>query len=380
MKIPQKQRTVTETERGHTTTGGVTVRSPRVLVVNQQRIDSLDGSMDPARVRRLLDTGGYTRPMLPAVIVYRLRTGRHQQTGVVLEVSLDDYRNGLVRRHEATHPDREQRIAELTEAGGAEQMPVILTYPDRPALDTLLEGVTEQSPDVRANSVGDVEHSLWIRRDAELSRVLGDELGGVESLYIADGHHRMAVAERDARTHGRPGDETRAFTLAALFPSSQMRVLGYHRCLPGPWNHSTTEVLQTLAAQPAVAHIEECPTDSPNNPAPGMVLLRLHDQCFRLWLRPPRADAPVRATLDAVLLDEQLLPPVTRLVGPVEEQPPDSAGTKCWCAARNAMCFVPHPPSVEQVMAVSDAGALMPPKSTWFDPKAVSGLFVRELS
>ncbi|SDP32131.1 Uncharacterized conserved protein, DUF1015 family [Actinopolyspora xinjiangensis] len=381
MSPPRTQHVTTAPQDHQHRSTGITVRSPRLLVIDQRWVESLDGSLAPERVRRLLDSGGFVHPPLPAVVVYRLRAGRHQQTGVVVEVSLDDYRAGRIRRHEATRPERERRIEQLTEAGGVEQMPVTLTHRDRPRLRDLLERATTREPDIRADSAGGVEHTVWIRRDAELARTLEYELANVPALYIADGHHRMAVAERNgqSRPHS-PGDDTRAFTLAALFPSSQMRILGYHRCLPADRELSTPWVLEQLAALPLITRIEECTSTTTSNPAPGVVLLRVNDRCFRLRLRAPTDADQVRAGLDAVLLDEWLLPAVSDIVAAdgLDGQNHESGG-RCWCSHRNAICLVPHPPTVEQVMAVSDSGLVMPPKSTWFDPKAAAGLFAREL-
>ncbi|SFT33370.1 Uncharacterized conserved protein, DUF1015 family [Actinopolyspora lacussalsi subsp. righensis] len=381
MNAPRIQHTTTVPRNSDHHSGGITVRHPRLLVLDQRGTEPLDGSIEPERVRRLLGGGGYTRPPRPTVVVYRLRAGRHQQTGVVVEVSLDDYRAGRIRRHEATRPEREHRIEQLTEASGVEQMPVTLTHPDRPHLSELLAGVTEREPDLQADATGGVRHSVWLRQDTMLARTVREELASVPAVYIADGHHRMAVAERNGRSHRHSTEEDpRAFTLAALFPSSQMRILGYHRCLPAHRELSTAWVLERLTALPVVTRIEECTSTATTNPAAGVVLLRLNDRCFRLWLRSPIGPNQVRAGLDAVLLDEQLLPAVSRIVDPNGQHGESSdGGGKCWCSSRNAICLVPHPPTVEQVMAVSDSGSVMPPKSTWFDPKAVAGLFAREL-
>ncbi|MDR7304113.1 DUF1015 family protein [Haloactinomyces albus] len=365
---------------------GITVRPPEVLVIDPRRTETVDGTIDPTRVRRLLDAGGYTRPSVPAVVVYRLEAGRHRQTGVVVEVSIDDYRNRRIRCHEATSPERERRIEQLTVGGGIEQMPVTLAHPDRPRLRELLDGITVDEPDVRLNSADGITHTVWIRHDAELAETVQDEIGDIETLYIADGHHRMVAAERNARRRSRlNGEHAHAFTLAALFPSSEMRILGYHRCLPMPEGTSAADVLEVLAAHPVTARIEECDSAQAAQPAPGVVGVRVDGRCYRLWLRAPWDADQVRASLDAVALDEKLLPAVLDMAGAdsgdraTPTHGGGAGGTGCWCAEREALSFFPHPPSVEQVMAVSDAGLLMPPKSTWFDPKASAGLFAREL-
>lgn len=387
MNAPQTQRATTAPDLPQRSTG-VTVRPPQVLVMNQRYAATTDGTIDPVRVRQLLGTGAYTRPSAPAVVVYRLGTGRSQQTGVVVEVAIDDYRNGRIRRHEATQPERERRLDEITEAAGIEHMPVMLTHPDRARLRSLLTGIAAGEPDVHLISADGTAHTVWIRHDADLAQAVQAETGHVETLYIADGHHRMAAAERYAgrRSH-LGGDHASAFTLAALFPSDEMRILGYHRCLPMPEGTAASEVLEVLAAQPVTARIEECASAETAHPAPGAVSVRLDGRHYRLWLRVPREHEHVRASLDVVALDEELLPAVLGIAGagsqPRNTPVPGGNGTGgagCWCAKHEAIRFLPHPPGVEQVMAVSDAGLVMPPKSTWFHPKASTGLFARELT
>lgn len=383
MNIPQAQQTAAPGLSRNS--AGITVRPPRVLVVNQPCSATADEPIDPGRVRRLVSTGGYTHPPAPAVIVYRLSTGQHRQTGVVVEVSVDDYRNGRIRRHEATQPERERHLDELTETTGIEQMPVTLTHPGRPWLRSLLTEISAEKSDVHFTSADGTSHTVWVRHDADLAQAVQDEIGHIETLYIADGHHRMAAAERYAnRRSGLGEDHVSAFTLAALFPSDEMRILGYHRCLPLPEGTSAPEVLERLAAQPATARVEECTSVEAAHPAPGVVVIHLDGRYYRLWLRTPPDPDHARGSLDVVTLDEELLPPVFG-TSDVDSRPRSTpaCGTgdaACWCTRREAICFLLHPPSVKQVMAVSDAGLVMPAKSTWFAPKANARLFVRELN
>ncbi|RCW45723.1 uncharacterized protein (DUF1015 family) [Halopolyspora algeriensis] len=384
MNASHAQQTTTAPESPAGTTG-ITTRPPRVLVATQRCAGTTEGATDPVRIRQHLNTGGYTRPPAPAVIVYRMGSDRHRQTGVVVEVSIDDYRTGRIRRHEATQPERERRLNEIIEATGIEHMPVTLAHPSRARLSSLLTEIAAGEPDVHLDAADGITHTAWIRHDAELARTIQDELGHIDTLYIADGHHRMAAAERYAGRRSRLGeDHAGAFTLAALFPSDEMRILGYHRCLPLPEGMSASDVLERLAAQPVTARVEECASTETASPAPGIVTVRLDGRSYRLWLRAPRESEHVRASLDIVTLDEELLP---AMFGTVESRPrgapvfaaENTGGATCWCAERDAIGFFPHPPSVEQVMAVSDAGLVMPPKSTCFHPKAGAGLFAREL-
>lgn len=375
MNASHAQRTVTAPGPSQRSTG-ITARPPRVLVLSPQHAATVEGAIDPAHVRQLADTGRYTRPPDPAVVVYRMEIGQHQQTGVVVEVSVDEYRSGRIRRHEATQPERERQIEELTERYGIEQMPVTLVHPGRQRLRALLDEIAAGEPDVRLNSVDGTAHTVWTRHDADLARTVQDEIGHIESLCIADGHHRMAAAERYARR--RSEDHAGAFTLATLFPSTEMRVLGYHRCLPMPRGVSAPEILERLAAQPMIARVEECaPAEA--HPAPGIVTMRLGGRHYLLWLHALQERDHVRASLDAVTLGEQLLPAVRDIAEADSGSSSPSGEAGCWCAHQDAIRFLPHPPSVDQVLAVSDAGLVMPAKSTWFHPKASTGLFAREL-
>lgn len=357
---------------------GITVRPPRVLVVSQQQAASVEAGSDSQRLRHLVEAGGYTRVATPSVVVYRIETGTHRQTGVLLDVSVTDYHHGRIRRHEATRPDRQRRLGELTEAAGFQRMPVTLIHPARDRLRGLLGKICEAEPDVRVTSGDGITHTVWIRADATAARTVQDEVTDLDALYIADGHHRMAAAQERAE-RGRD-----AFTFAALFPSDEMRILGYHRCLPLPATVATGDVLEALTTAPAVAGIERLPTAEAPEPAPGAVTLVLDDRRYRLRLRESARSEDLRTSLDVMRVDEELLPAVravtggdghTRHLGPSES----GASVSCWCDRHPAVCFLPHPPTVEQVMAVADAGLTMPPKSTWFDPKARADLVVREL-
>lgn len=328
----------------------ITTRPPRVFVA-----DPDDGS----EMRAALP--------IPSVVVYRVETAEHRQTGVLAEVSVDDYRRGRIRRHEATRPDQENEIARLTRTSGFERAPVTLTHPARRDLGALTEHTTNRTPAMQLTRDG-LTHTVWTRQDPHALQVVRAELGRLGTLYIADGHHRMAAAERRGGT---------GFTLAAVFPSDQMRVLGYHRFLPRPVM-STSDILAAVAEHPAVARIER--HAEPPQTEPGVVVMILDGEWHRIRLRAPHDPTDVRASLDVVHLDEGILPritqaPVTAVSGgnhPVE--------LSRRCVREQSMGFLLHPPTVEQIMAVADAGQVMPPKSTWFDPKTSAGLFLREIT
>lgn len=353
------------------------VRIPRNLLLNQT--GDGDSATDPGTASKLLDGGGYRRLPVPAVVVYRIQSGEHSQTGIVLEASMRDYREERIRKHEATSPERERQLDISTADAGFEQLPVTLTHPGRGRLAALLADITAGDPQLDVGSTADRRHTVWVSERADLVRAVQDELSQLDTLYIADGHHRMAAAERYSSRRSRPGS---AFTLAVLFPFEQMRVLGYTRRLGRPAGFSTEELLAAMASLPGVVRVEQAPAGT--RTGPGEVAVYLDGDWYRMVLAEPDGTAGARDSLDAVVLDEQVLAPLTDewgLTSGLVPVPSGSAeGLVDACAEHDAIGFMPHPPSVESVMAVSDAGEVMPPKSTWFAPKASAGLFVRELA
>ncbi|MGH3517648.1 MAG: DUF1015 family protein [Haloechinothrix sp.] len=340
---------------------------------------------DAARLRRLADDASLTRT--PSTVVYRLSSGGHQQTGVVVEVPLEDYRSGRVRRHEATRPERERQLGELLDAAEIELVPVTLAHLPRPRLRSLLAEVAGGEPAVHLVSEDGLQQTVWIEHAAELTQAVQAELDDLQELYIADGHHRMAAADRFAALRHRD-DQDRAsdFGLGALFPIDELRVFAYHRCISPPAGVPASRLLEALAAQPATERLEKCTTAEVAKTAAGVVSVRLDGHWYRLRLRTIRNSADARSSLDVVALEEGILAPLLG-VAAIGSDPRvnllpgtlDSAAVARWCDDHQAIGFLLHPPSMEQVMAVADAGEVMPPKSTWFDPKARAGPFLRDL-
>ncbi|RNL80586.1 DUF1015 family protein [Halostreptopolyspora alba] len=361
----------------HALGAGVTVRPPRLLVAGHQNEGS---AFDAAEARRLLSEGALRRPPFPAVVVYQVRSGEHQQTGVVAEVSVTDYRAGRIRAHEATDPERVRQLVDYTETARLERTPVMLTHTPRHGLREMLAGVTAGTPDVYLPEEAHT-HRVWVVQDDALLRAVAEELDSVGALYIADGHHRMASADRYATRHsGLDPDGPAAFTLAALFPSDEMRIFGYPRCVAWPPGWSAEKLVTALGTAPGAAGIEECSAEEASYPVPDTAAVFADGRWYRLWLGEPGASG-VRASLACVRLDEGVIIPLfSESGGAPSPGTHDSAALADWCSARGTVGFLPYPPSVAQVMAVSDAGSVMPPKSTWFHPKAPQGLFARELA
>lgn len=369
MTAPESQR-VPVTAPQPRALGGITVRAPHVRVVNDKGVAAIARGADPLRAR----SETYTSVPAAAVVVYRIESGQHRQTGVLVEVSVQDYRQGRIRRHEATQPDRERELADTAGTAGVQRMPVTLLHPRRDRLRDLVTELSADAPHTRVTTPEGVTHSVWVCADDGAARTVRDELAELDALYIADGHHRMAAALRLAEQ----GHDDGGFTAAAVFPEDEMRVLSYHRCVPS--TAPAADVLEALGAATATVRLEECPPGDPAGPAPGVVVVHVDGRSYRLRLRTPAVSDDVRSCLDVVRVDECLMPAIRAVTGyDGVAAGARGAGAECWCDSHPAIRVVPHPPTVDQVMAVADAGLTMPAKSTWFDPKASERVFLREL-
>jgi uncharacterized protein (DUF1015 family) len=367
------------------------MRPPRLLLVSSDLAAELAEvgyeSLTPdnaARLRRLALDGAFAQPPEPSYVVYELAAGEHRQTGVVVEVAVDDYRHGLIQAHEGTNPNRVDRLGAVLDATRLELVPLTLAHEPCPELRSALAAASAGEPDVRVAS-DRVDQAAWIVRDPEIASVIGDALAKTPTLYIADGHHRIAAAEQYATAHGSGESRPSDFILGALFPWDEVRILGYHRCVTRP-EGPAADVLAALAEQPAVESIEEVDTAEAAAPAPGRIAMHLDSRWYQIRLRPPPESAGPRESLDLAIL-ESVLGPALGIADPasdarIEPVPGtvDPATLSARCAERHEIGFLLHPPTTDQVQAVSDAGQVMPAKSTWFDPKARTGPFLRDLS
>jgi uncharacterized protein (DUF1015 family) len=334
---------------------------------------------------RLIAERVFLRDARPCLYLYREIMEGRAQVGVVGCVSVDDYERGVIKKHETTRPDKEDDRTRHILALGAHAEPVLLAYRGRAELDRLV-GVGMETPTLYDFTTADgVRHTVWPVADPA---PYVDAFREVPGAYIADGHHRSASAWRVARQRraenpGRRGDEECEWLLAVLVPAEQLRILPYNRVIADLGGQTPGELLGRLEK---IAGLSV--TTNPVPPRPGTFCLYLDRRWYRLELAElsiDRAD-PLRS-LDAALLQERLLAPVlgigdqrtdTRIdfVGGVRgtrelEARVDSGEM----ALAVSMC----PTTVAELMAVADAGHIMPPKSTWFEPKLLSGLFVHPL-
>ena len=333
-------------------------------------------------LERMLAEGVLVRDPEPYYYVYRLIRGEHVQTGLVVSASIADYDAGRIKKHEFTRPSKEDDRVRQIQALDAQTGPVLLVHRATPDIDRTLAAVAaDQPPEVDITAADGVRHQLWPVVGRGVIEHLTQAFERLDSLYIADGHHRSAAASRVAASR-RCGDgdaEAHQGFLAVVFPHDQMRILDYNR-LVRDLNGLDAGAFQERVAERFTVE----PSDTPVSPErPGVFGMYLQGVWYRLTLSdaiPPAAD-PV-AALDVSRLQEHLLGPILGIQDPRRDERIDFVGgirglaglTARVDSGEMAVAFALHPTRLEELMAVADRGDVMPPKSTWFEPKLADGL------
>ena len=342
-----------------------------------------------ANLADLVRQGVMVRAADAAFYLYRQQLGEQVQTGIVAGVSVGEYEAGRIRRHELTRADKERERTLHIDAVGAQTGPVFLAYRERREIDALAAAVTAGTPEVDFIGPGGVRHTVWPIADPPGIAEITAAFAAVEALYIADGHHRAAAAAavarlRAARNPAERDDEPYRYILAVLFPQNQLKIMDYNRAVRDLGGLTPAAFLARVAERFIVA-----PDFTARAPeAPHAFGMYLAGRWYGLRARPDilREGDPI-AGLDVSLLQDQLLGPLLGIGDPRTDQRIEFIGGIRGMEALErlvdregfAVAFSLYPPSLAQMMAVADAGQVMPPKSTWFEPKLLSGLFVHLL-
>lgn len=345
-------------------------------------------------LRERMDDGTYIADSNRAYYIYELRMGTHVQTGLVGVCAVDEYEDGTIKRHELTREDKERDRIEHMRALGCQTGPIFLTYRDQPVLDIIINAAKESSPIYRFTDDEGVEQTVWevVREDAvEAIHAMFDH---VPCAYIADGHHRTASAVKvaqamrgEAREAGTlTGKEPFNFFLSVLFPASQLTILPYNRVVTDRAGLSVDELLGRIRE----AGFDILEADAAVEPETvGVVGLFTDGRWWRLvfneTLAAVIASADPVSALDVSVLQHRVLTPILG-IGDVRTDPRISfvggiRGTDELerRAGSEGVAFSLHATAIDQLLAVADAGLLMPPKSTWFEPKLRSGIVLHLL-
>lgn len=348
-----------------------------------------------AAARRILEEraadGTLMRDPNKCYYLYRLEQGGRSQTGIVAACSLDDYMDGTIRRHELTRRDKEDDRVRHIEATGCQTGPIFLAYRDDPTLAFLVGAAKEAEPLYDFEDAEGVRQTVWRVGRPEAVEAIELMLARMPRAYIADGHHRAASAARVCRElredagDALTGDEPFNYLLCALFPASELTVLPYDRVVSDLNGMTPDELAQAVAA--ANFEVSEPLGEAVAPAQKGVFGMYCAGSWRRLvWKGDAEADADPVASLDTSRLQDHVLGPVLGIGDPRLDERISfvggNAGTKELerRAGADGVAFSLCATSVDDLMSVADAGLLMPPKSTWFEPKLRSGLFIRKIS
>lgn len=330
-----------------------------------------------------VEAGLLIRDEAPCYYAYRLIMNGHEQTGLVAGASVADYDTNRIRKHEFTRPVKEDDRVRQIDAVNAQTGPVLLAYPDAPAVDHILAKATQQEPVLDATADDGIQHTLWVIDDTNDIVQLTEAFNAMHAIYIADGHHRSAAASRIAKMrheqHGNTDNAPWDYFLSVIFPHHQMKIFDYNRVVKDLHDMDEAQFLaaveQNFAVEPSVTPVK--PSE------PGTFGMYMDKQWFKLTLNPELMpnDDPV-ARLDVSRLARYLIEPILGISDPRRDDRIDFVGgirgleglEKRVNSGEMAVAFSLYATSMEDLMSVADNNDVMPPKSTWFEPKLADGV------
>jgi uncharacterized protein (DUF1015 family) len=319
----------------------------------------------------------------PHYYLYRLIMGAHQQTGIVAVANVADYDTNRIRKHEFTRPDKEDDRVRHIDVLNAQTGPVFLTYPHQEVIDTLVTRLTAATPTVDVTTEDGIQHTLWVMDQTADISLITETFDQMPNLYIADGHHRSAAAsrvaaQRNALNPKHTGDENYNYFLSVIFPDNQMKILDYNRVIQDLNQLTPEQFLQAIQQNFTVVA-----SDVPVKPQQaGEFGMYLAQHWYKLTLQPEKIPTDPVASLDVSLLADYLIAPILGITDPRRDKRIDFVGgirglpelEKRVNSGEMAVAFALYPTRLAALMAVADAGQVMPPKSTWFEPKLADGM------
>lgn len=339
-------------------------------------------------LQAMIAEGIFVREEKPCYYIYELTMNGRAQTGLVGCASIDDYLNDVVKKHELTREDKELDRINHVDICNAQTGPIFLAYRSHEAINEVTERIKQKKPLYDFTAPDGVKHTVWmISEDQDLEKI-ATSFAGIQSIYIADGHHRTASAvkvglKRREENPGYTGEEEFNFFLSVLFPHDQLMILDYNRVVKDLNGLSKEEFFRQINNAFALEELGDTPFKPVEKATFGMFL---EGVWYKLTAREKiRSTDPVEG-LDVSLLQNHILTPIFKIkdirtdkridfVGGIrglkELEKRVNSDMKC--------AFSLYPTSIQELFDVSDAGKLMPPKSTWFEPKLRSGLFIHEL-
>ncbi|MDJ0763982.1 MAG: DUF1015 family protein [Myxococcota bacterium] len=342
-------------------------------------------------LKHFIDSGRLVRDKTPCLYLYeqsmRIGDRNHVQVGMVASASIEEYQQDLIKKHELTREDKEKDRTRHVATLNANAGPVFLTYRANPDIDAIVARVCKQTPVFDFTADDGIGHRLWVISDSETINALVDAFSRIPCLYVADGHHRSASAAgvreiRKAENPNHTGNEPYNFFLSVLFPDNQLYIMDYNRVVLDMGDLTPETLIEKIQQQFDVAK-----TDTPKPSRATEFGMYVGGSWYRLKAHAKTFDAedPVES-LDVSILQNNLLGPILGIEDPRRDKRIDFVGgirgtreLERRVDQGGAVAFAMYPTSIKQLMAIADADKIMPPKSTWFEPKLRSGLIVRTL-
>ncbi|MDP3113646.1 MAG: DUF1015 family protein [Candidatus Cloacimonadaceae bacterium] len=371
------------------------------LHVEKPEVDMPPGTdlYDPdvyAKAKENLDNysnqGLMKQDVLPMYYIYRLQMNGRAQIGLVGLTSVDEYMDGIIKKHELTRADKEADRIKHVDACDAHASPVFFTYRHQDVIDTTVDKVMESSNPVYDFVSDDgIVHSLWLMDDPQDLETIQNAFAQMDFLYVADGHHRTASAAkvgllRREQFPDYTGEEEFNFFMAVIFPDNHLRIFDYNRVVKDLNGNSKEDFLGKVAEK---FHIEAVNPERICHPEkPHKFCMYLDKAWYCLTAKTGSwNEANLVDSLDVSILQNNLLEPILGIGDPRRDKRIDFVGgirgleelVRRVDSGREAVAFAMYPTSMDELIAIADAGEIMPPKSTWFEPKLRSGLFIHPL-
>ena len=336
-----------------------------------------------------IEEGYFVQEESPVYYIYELIMDGRSQTGITACASVDDYLGQVIKKHENTRADKEADRIRHVEACDAQTGPIFLAYRSRPVINEIVAAYKKEEPLYDFTAEDGITHRVWrIGRSQDVNAIHA-AFSEINEIYIADGHHRCASAVKvsQMRRQAKPGytgEEPFNFFLSVLFPDDQLMIMDYNRVVKDLNGYTEEEFLGKIGES---FDIEECGEGVSHRPEAKAVFgMCLDGKWYRLKARPEICPTDPVKGLDVSILQDNLLGPVLGIKDPKTDKRIDFVGgirgMKELERRVNEDCrvaFAMYPTSISELFAVADAGELMPPKSTWFEPKLRSGLFIHSL-
>jgi uncharacterized protein (DUF1015 family) len=342
-------------------------------------------------LQSMIKNGWLIQDNADCIYVYRQIMNAHEQYGLVVDASVEDYLEGKIRIHELTREVKEKDRINHVKYTNANTGPVFLTYPAHETIDSIVDTVTKNKPEYDFTADDGIRHTVWVVDDSATVKLLTDQFSQIPFPYVADGHHRSKSAAmvgemRRKDNAGHTGDEEYNWFLTVLFPHNQLKILDYNRVVKDLTGLSDQQFIRKIGEKFDVSKV--CCHGSAKPNIANMFGMYLNQRWYVLKAKPGTFDLhdPVDS-LDVSILTNNILAPILGIGDLRKDERIDFVGgirglvelEKRVNSGEMAVAFALYPVSIKQLMAIADVGKIMPPKTTWFEPKLRSGLVVHSL-